>query len=146
MNLKKWQIHKNKSLKEGLSVMEQNHFGILFAHDDNMQIIGVATDGDIRRNILDGKTLNAKIHSLVNKNFISAIKESSREELMKKFDNGITAIPIIDKNNKLLNVVTRDNLPVINQGKIYARSRAPVRVTFGGGGSDLTHYFNNKLI
>ena len=144
MNLKKWQIHKNKSLKDGLSIMEQNHYGILFAHNDEMEIIGVATDGDIRRNILEGKTLDSKIHSLVNKNFISASSGSSREELMKKFDNGITAIPIIDSKKKLFDVVTRDNLPVINQGKIYARSKAPVRVTFGGGGSDLTHYFKKE--
>lgn len=143
MNLNNWQIHQDKNLKDGLSVIELNHCGILFAHDDNMKIIGVATDGDIRRNLLDGKDLSSKISSLINKNFISARENSSREELMKKFDNGITAIPILTTDHKLKDVVTRDNLPVINQGKIYARSRAPVRVTFGGGGSDLTHYFKN---
>ena len=143
MNLKKWQIHQDNSLKDGLSVIELNHCGILFAHNDDMEIIGVATDGDIRRSLLDGKKLDSKILSLVNKEYISAGINSSREELMKKFDNGITAIPILTSKNKLQDVITRDNLPVINQGKIYARSKAPVRVTFGGGGSDLTHYFKN---
>lgn len=143
MNLKKWQIHQDNSLKDGLSIIELNHCGILFAHNDDMEIIGVATDGDIRRNLLDGKKLTSKISSLMNKQFISASKDSSREELLKKFDNGIKAIPILTPANKLQDVVTRDNLPIINQGKIFARSRAPVRVTFGGGGSDLTHYFKN---
>ena len=144
MNLKKWQISQNKSLKDGLKVIESNHCGILFAYDKQMKIVGVATDGDIRRNLLEGKKLNSKISSLINKNFISACTESSREELMKKFDIGITAIPILSEDKQLQNVVTRDSLPIINQGEIYARSRSPVRVTFGGGGSDLTHYFKNE--
>ena len=143
MNLKKWQIHQDNSLKDGLSIIELNHCGILFAHNDDMEIIGVATDGDIRRNLLDGKKLTSKISSLMNKQFVSAGIDSSREELLKKFDDGIKAIPILTPANKLQDVVTRDNLPIINQGKIFARSRAPVRVTFGGGGSDLTHYFKN---
>ena len=36
-----------------------------------MEIIGVATDGDIRRSLLDGKKLDAKILSLVNKEYIA---------------------------------------------------------------------------
>jgi D-glycero-alpha-D-manno-heptose-7-phosphate kinase len=29
----------------------------------------------------------------------------------------------------------------LGEGRTYARARSPVRVSFGGGGSDLTHYF-----
>lgn len=144
MNLKEWQINQDKSLKDGLAIIELNHCGILFAHDKDMKIIGVATDGDIRRSLLDGKKLTSKIGSLINKKFVSADSVSSREQLMKKFDSDISAIPILTLDGKLENVITRAGLPAIDQGKIYARSRAPVRVTFGGGGSDLTHYFKNE--
>jgi D-glycero-alpha-D-manno-heptose-7-phosphate kinase len=40
-------------------------------------------------------------------------------------------------------LVTRDNIPLPPENGVYARSRAPVRISFGGGGSDLTHYFSS---
>jgi D-glycero-alpha-D-manno-heptose-7-phosphate kinase len=44
----------------------------------------------------------------------------------------------------LVDLVSRDYLPIKQEEQIYARSRSPVRVSFGGGGSDLTHYFANE--
>lgn len=144
MNLKQWQISKDKSLKEGLKVLELNHHGILFAKDVKGSIVGVATDGDVRRNLLKGYKLSSKLEDSINKDFIFVYDDASREELMKKFDDGIKAIPVLTKTKKLINVITRDNFPIANENKIYSRSKAPVRVTFGGGGSDLTHYFKHE--
>ena len=144
MNLKRWQINKNKSLKEGLEILELNHHGILFATDNKEKIEGVATDGDIRRNLLKGLKLTSKLDQCLNKDFVFVYEDASREELMKKFDNGIKAIPVLSKQKRLVNVITRNKFPIENEGKIFARSRAPVRVTFGGGGSDLTHYFKDQ--
>ena len=36
-------------------------------------------------------------------------------------------------------------MPLREEEPIYVRARAPVRVSFGGGGSDLTHYFSDNL-
>jgi D-glycero-alpha-D-manno-heptose-7-phosphate kinase len=41
----------------------------------------------------------------------------------------------------LTGIVSRDHFPVQVEERTYARARSPVRISFGGGGSDLTHFF-----
>jgi D-glycero-alpha-D-manno-heptose-7-phosphate kinase len=50
-------------------------------------------------------------------------------------------IPILDQAKRLTGIVSRDHLPAQIEERIYARARSPVRISFGGGGSDLTHFF-----
>ncbi len=59
-------------------------------------------------------------------------------------DSHIRFIPIIDESGKLQSIISKDYLPLAEERDVYIRSRAPVRVSFGGGGSDLTHYFKNR--
>ena len=41
-------------------------------------------------------------------------------------------------------IVSNDHLPLTDQQDVFIRARAPVRVSFGGGGSDVTHYFSTS--
>jgi len=60
---------------------------------------------------------------------------------IKKLDHEIRVIPILDKKMCLVDVITKENLPEIEERPVFARSKSPVRISFGGGGSDITNYF-----
>jgi D-glycero-alpha-D-manno-heptose-7-phosphate kinase len=64
--------------------------------------------------------------------------------LLKKLDHRIRVIPLLDAARSLVGLVSRDHLPIQAEGAVFARARAPVRISFGGGGSDLTHYFSDN--
>ena len=51
---------------------------------------------------------------------------------------------MLNKKNELIKVLTPSNFPLNNENNIIARSKSPVRISFGGGGSDLTHYFTKS--
>jgi D-glycero-alpha-D-manno-heptose-7-phosphate kinase len=137
----KFQIDGKASLREALARIDNNHNGLIFIVNDSEAVFGVVTDGDIRRKLINGGSLDDLISSCANTDFVWAEANTPREVLLKQLDHKIRAIPILNSDKKLINIVSRNYLPILSEKQTYARARSPVRVSFGGGGSDLTHYF-----
>jgi D-glycero-alpha-D-manno-heptose-7-phosphate kinase len=135
-------IDEGGSIKSALLKIDANQNGVIFTQSVSGIIMGMATDGDIRRGLLTGLTLEDPVSSCANVKFVSASKQMSREQLIKRLDGKIRVIPIIDELGKLTDIVSKNNFPLQHEQPIYIRARAPVRMSFGGGGSDLTHYFS----
>jgi D-glycero-alpha-D-manno-heptose-7-phosphate kinase len=109
--------------------------------DEFKNIIGLATDGDIRRHIVNNQDLSLSIAECANYNFIFAKEDTPRELLLKQLDNKIRIIPILDDRGKLISYITKDFLPEKVEKKVFSRAKSPVRISFGGGGSDISSYF-----
>jgi len=137
-------IAASANLREALQRIDSNHHGVIFITDANGAVIGAATDGDIRRRLLEGGSLNDSISQCANAEFVWEVPGTPRELLLKKLDDRIRVIPILDSARRLVEVVSRKHLPIQPEGAVYARARAPVRISFGGGGSDLTHFFSSN--
>jgi D-glycero-alpha-D-manno-heptose-7-phosphate kinase len=142
VQLSKFLIAENASMRDALSQIENNHHGIILTTDPSGVVTGLATDGDIRRKLLNGGTLDNTILSCANQEFVWEAPDTTRELLMKKLDHRIRVIPLLDESRQLVGIVSRDYLPVQAEEAVFARARSPVRISFGGGGSDLTHYFS----
>ena len=141
MNLKAFQLPESSSMREALTLIEANHRGLVLTTNPNGEVCGLATDGDIRRRLLDGATLDDPISACANHGFIWAAANTPREQLLKQLDQRIRVIPLLDEARRLTGIACRDQMPVQIEERVYARARAPVRISFGGGGSDLTHFF-----
>jgi D-glycero-alpha-D-manno-heptose-7-phosphate kinase len=144
INLENFMAKESTSLNEVLKLIELNQHGVAFAVDSDNKVTGTVTDGDIRRKLIESATLTDSIEVCLNKDFVWADEETSREVLLKQLDHHIRVIPILNKDRQLVDLVNRDYLPIQQEEQTYARARSPVRVSFGGGGSDLTHYFADE--
>lgn len=141
MNLSNFLIEQNAPLKDALQKLNANHHGIIMVTDATGAVIGVATDGDIRQHLVEGAAIANKIGEFANTSFVWADPATPREILLKQLDHHIRAIPLLDRDRRLVGIISRDHFPVPEESPTYARARSPVRISFGGGGSDLTHYF-----
>lgn len=139
--MKQFLITESATLREALSQIEANHHGIILTANASGAVVGLATDGDIRRKLLEGGSLDDPIKSCANPDFVWADQATPREMLLKQLDQRIRVIPLLDAARQLTGIVSRDQLPVQVEERTYARARSPVRISFGGGGSDLTHFF-----
>ncbi len=139
-----FQIHERATLREALLRIEGNHHGLVLTTDESGTVTGLATDGDIRRKLLAGASLDDIIKLCANPEFVWADSATPRESLLKQLDHRIRLIPLLDAQRRLTAIVSRDHLPRQAEEQTYARARSPVRISFGGGGSDLTHFFANE--
>lgn len=139
-----YEVNENATIKDALKIIDENNQGLVCISDESNKIVGIATDGDIRRELLKGTTLEDPIKTCSNKDFTYARDIDDREALLKLLDNNVKAFPILDKNNCFIDLISKTNLPISKDKINFARSKAPVRISFGGGGSDLTHFFSKS--
>ena len=144
MNLDQFKISIDSTFRDTLYKIEANHHGYIFIHNELDSIIGIITDGDIRRVLLGNVNLDNKIIDFINENFIWASVDTPREEILKQLDHNIKVIPLLDKSKKLISIITKDYVPTLTERKVFARSKSPVRISFGGGGSDISAYFSQN--
>lgn len=134
-------ININSTLENALEKIEENTLGVVFVENDE-QLMGCVTDGDIRRSLLAKKNLHLSIDQCLNKNFIFLYKDdATKENILKLLDTRIRAIPIIDQHKKLISVASQKNINWNEKEKIISKAKSPVRISFAGGGTDLTTYF-----
>ena len=142
--LQNYLIDENSSLKSALEKIDAHHQGFLFTTNTQKSVTGLVTDGDIRRALINGIRLTDKISKCANVEFFWVDIDTPKESILKKLDSGIRFVPLLDEFKRLIYIITKDHLPLRDEEPVYVRSRAPVRVSFGGGGSDLTHYFSKN--
>ena len=111
-DVEKYVIDENASIKSALLKVEKNHYGMIFAQTNAGKIVGLATDGDIRRALLRGVTLEDSISNCMNREFVWETTDTPREQLIKRLDGHINFIPILDQLGRLSSIITKDYLPL----------------------------------
>ena len=134
-------IAESDTIEQAFQRLNANMLGILFARDAQGRVIGAVTDGDIRRRLLTGISIQDEVAGCINRNFVWARAGAPREQILKLLDQRVHVVPILDADRRLVDVFSRDLFNLGEESEVFARARSPVRISFSGGGTDLTHYF-----
>ena len=106
MKIDKYLINKNETIKSALKKIDGNHLGIIFI-EDNSKVVGVATDGDIRRFMLKENSLDSIIHECMNKDFFYLIDSDVTNDLiLESLNDRIKVIPVLNAKRNLVSVVS----------------------------------------
>jgi len=93
---------KTKTLLETINIINENTKGACFVVDEKEKLVGVITDGDIRRSILNNVNLESKVSEILSSDFVFGKKSDSYDDLLSKLSEKVKIIPIIDKNGKVV--------------------------------------------
>lgn len=112
MNLEKYLIYKDSKILEALKKIDNNKKGFLVVYDNLNQVIGVTTEGDIRRSLIKGIDINEKIP--FTSKYIHLKETESFLNLFEYFKlEKIHFIPILDDKNNLVNLISKKQFHVM---------------------------------
>ena len=87
-------INKDSRIKEAMKRIDAIKPKILFVAENN-KLIGALTDGDVRRYLLAGGSVDDTVEQACNKKLKKIAY--SKEEAINMIDKNFIAIPIVDK-------------------------------------------------
>ena len=138
-NLKKYIVNNQTSIRESVKQLDNGGIGFLVIVDENNYVIGVLTDGDFRRAILNGINLTNSISSIMNKSFKFLEKDYNKSDVEKLLRNSkVRHIPII-KDEKLVDIITEKSFVEFDDNNIsqICQIDLPVVIMAGGKGTRL---------
>ena len=96
MDCKKLICSENLSIREIMTCIDDNAKGIAFIVDEEKRLVGIVTDGDIRRALLDGAGMKEPIRDYMNRCFVSASNFLDAEKVFQQYEWKFRIIPLVD--------------------------------------------------
>ena len=97
-------LHPGNTVKEAMAIIDRGSVQFAVVVDDDLKLLGVLTDGDIRRGLLRGLGLESSIESLINKHPVVANINDTKERILELAnEKKLHQIPIIS-NGKLIGI------------------------------------------
>lgn len=90
----------NAGMRKLLEAVNAAPAGIAFIVDEKGKLCGVITDGDFRRLLLAGRSLDENLRKEDLKSFVSAKKGENVQSLVLKTDKMVRLIPLVDEEGK----------------------------------------------
>lgn len=94
-------VPADSSLRDAMVVIESNAQGLCFVVEGRA-VVGVLSDGDIRRALMEGVKIERSVAEVAQRNFVSLSVNTPLEKIQARLDENIRFIPIIDDMGELV--------------------------------------------
>ena len=100
-------VEENYPLKETIINMSEKGFGAAIVVDKNKILKGIITDGDLRRFINRGKSIDVSLtKDAMTKNPKKISKDKYVLEALEEMEkHNITVVPVVEENNKVIGLI-----------------------------------------
>lgn len=133
-------IEQNATVVDAMKKIDFNAKGILFVVDNDEHLMGVITDGDIRRWLIKTGNLQEIVKNIMNSTpkSIYCKEISNARDLMDRYQ--ITAIPVLTVKNRISDIIFKDNEDADIQCDDLSLNDVCVVIMAGGKGTRLYPY------
>lgn len=109
MELERLVCSDKASIKDVMMCIDKNAEGTAFITDDAGCLVGVITDGDIRRLLINGYGLQDTVGRHICRDFVYAQAGDDSTDIISKFNDRIRIIPIVDEKMCVVDYVGYDD-------------------------------------
>ncbi len=131
-------ITTKSTIKNALKVIDKEALRIAMVVGEHNTLLGVVTDGDIRRGILNNLSLEAYVSDVMNITPVTALLGTTRGKLVELMEsNSILSVPLLDEKGTVVGLETLHHL---SEKKTYQN---PIFLMAGGFGTRLRPLTDN---
>lgn len=115
-NLNKYTINQTAKIIEAIAKINKFSAGqtmVLFVINNDFQILGSLTDGDIRRALLAGVTLEQKVEKAMNRNFHCITNIYDLKKIKHFKTKLLKIIPLVTEQNKIIDFINLEQIRAI---------------------------------
>lgn len=117
----KFIAYEKASVLGALTQIDANRQGFVVVTDENGKVLGVLTDGDVRRAIIRGYVASESISTIYTKNAKTVSVHDGFETVTELFKNeSIKFLPIVDEAGRLVNIITKNQMHALLLQDIHA--------------------------
>ena len=106
ISLKDFIVTSNDTLRSALKRMTKNKKGVLFVCHNGLHLVGVLSDGDVRRTLLGDTLLDSAVSKAMNTDPISASTSAEAIALLRRL--GVVAVPVVGSQGQVVEAVIQD--------------------------------------
>ncbi len=100
-------IGADATIQQALVMIEENKYQTLIVADERLRVMGTLTDGDIRKALINKRSLLAPVYDVMNTAYKAVInKDQARAIFDKHFY--INLVPIVTPHGILADIAYRD--------------------------------------
>lgn len=137
-DLSNLQISSSTPVLQAMRIIDHGAAQIALVVDDQQRLLGTLTDGDIRRGLLHGETLEAPAERLMNRNFRSVRCFEDKGLVLEMMQRDVLRqIPVLDEQGRVVELMLLKEL--LNPQKLDNS----VVIMAGGKGTRLRPYTDN---
>lgn len=105
--IKKCIVKPNQSLRDVMISLNENGLEIVMVIDDEGRLLGILTDGDVRRAQISGAGLESSIIPYIQRKYYSVSSKAERADVLDLMQaRRISQVPIVDTLGKLVGLHT----------------------------------------
>lgn len=133
-------VHIDLNIRDAIRSLDKGQLGIVIVVGDNKTFKGLITDGDMRRGLLNGFTLEDKLVNIINSKCILGSKEISEDKANEIMQNNlIKHLPLVDYEGKYCGIYIFSD-----QDSLVRKFDYPVLIMAGGFGKRLMPLTKDK--
>nr|WP_320056983.1 nucleotidyltransferase family protein [uncultured Bacteroides sp.] len=106
MNIENYLIRQNATLMDALKKLNMTQSFTLFVVDENNKVVGSLTDGDIRRGLINGSSMDDTIYSVCLKSFRYIDDSNNAPKYIRTLKElGIRMVPYLSAEGKIVKLI-----------------------------------------
>jgi len=111
MDITPFLVAPKSTMRDVISTIDKGSLQVAIVVDENLKLLGIVTDGDVRRALMNGYSFDVETSSFMTSDPIVLREDFCRNDAISLMrEKFIKHIPVIDGNRKVIDIFTLEDL------------------------------------